>query len=305
MTKLIKVASVIFEEEHLRGQPGAEDIVFKETEKKLDGLKGFGLNLVVLSEGIEAVGLKIWEAESVSSPGRYLNLYREFAVSERCHVAGSVKLKEGGKVFNSVAIISPEGKIQGAYHKANLTVGEIEAGLSPGRGAVVIDTEIGRIGGLICFDLNFRWLRDQYAALRPDILVFPSMYHGGFMQRIWAYECHSFFISALAFSGGGILDPLGTPLNLTDRYNRTAIAEINIDRAIVHLDFNWEKFPEIKRKYGNEIEIDIPPDIGSALIYSRSGKRTAIDIVREFGLEPLDKYFERALNINSDKRSPG
>lgn len=55
MSKYVKIASVLFEQEHLRNQSGAREQVLEETKKKLDNLKGYGLNLVVLSEGIEAV----------------------------------------------------------------------------------------------------------------------------------------------------------------------------------------------------------------------------------------------------------
>ena len=78
---------------------------------------------------------------------------------------------------------------------------------------------------------------------------------------------------------------------------------VNLDRAMVHLDLNWPKFPEIERKYGDEVRIDIPPNLGPALIYSESDKRTAMDIVREFGLELLDDYFERSVKMNAANRT--
>jgi len=238
------------------------------------------------------------EAESVSRPGRFLRKYRQFAKSERCHVAGSVKTERGGKAYNSIAFFDDGGEIIGVYEKCNLTPGELEAGLSPGDGARVFETRIGRLGGIVCFDLNFEWLRFQYRGLKPDILCFASMYHGGLMQGIWAYECRSFFVSALPFIGCGALDPFGRPLALSDCYTQIARAKLNLDRAMVHLDFNREKFPEIERKYLGEVLIDVPPNIGPALIYSLSEKRSAQDLVEEFKLEPLDDYFARSLRLN-------
>lgn len=302
MSKYVNVASVLFEQEYLRGQKDARKMVLKETAKKLDSLKGYGLNLVVFSEGIEAIAQKIEDAEDINDGGPLLDLYKSFAVAEGCHVAGSIKLVENGRTYNSIAFISPGGKIIGVYHKTNLTIGEIESGTSPGLGALCVDSEIGRLGGIICFDLNFEDIRKQYAKMKPDIIVFPSMYHGGLMQELWAYECRSFFVSALQFHGGGILNPLGRPLAITDRYHPVVKAKINLDRIIVHLDFNQEKFDDIEKKYGDEVKIEIPPNIGSALIYSQSEKRTAMKIAEEYGLELLDDYFERSLNANALKR---
>jgi hypothetical protein len=128
------------------------------------------------------------------------------------------------------------------------------------------------------------------------------MYHGGLMQQVWAYECRSYLVSALPFIGGGILDPFGRAIALTDCYNSVAVADVNLDRVMVHLDFNRDRFPDIKRRYQDEVDIDVPPDIGPALITSRSNKRTAQEIAEEFELELLDAYFERSLQANRRNR---
>lgn len=303
MARHIQVASLLFTQNHLRGQPGARETILRDTRESLDSLRGLGVDLVVTSEGIEALAQTVDQAEDAARPGPLLQTYMEFAAKERCHVAGSVKLRVGGRAHNSVAFLGPDGKFLGAYHKTFLVRGEIEEGLTPGKGPVVVETAIGRIGGIVCFDLNFNELRLQYAALRPDLLVFPSMYHGGFMQKMWAYSCRSFFVSALYFVGGGILDPLGDPLALTDLYNSVARARINLDRAVIHLDYNREKFPEILRKYRDEVRIVIPPNLAPAILYSESAKRTAMDIVHEFGLQLLDDYLADSAALNARARA--
>lgn len=303
MSKYVKIASVLFDQEYLRNQPSAKDKIIKETKNKLDSIKGYGLNLVVLSEGIEYVAQRLEDAEALEHPGPLLKVYMEFANSEKCHVAGPVKLIQKRHVYNSIAFISPSGNIIGTYHKTNLTIDELDEGLVPGDGAACFDTEIGRIGGIICFDLNNEDLRKQYIKLKPDIMVFPSMHHGGITQDIWAYECRAFFVSALSFYGGGIMDPFGQPLAFTDCHKSIAMANINLDRVMVHLDYNQEKFADIGKKYQDEVCIDIPPNIGAAMIYSQTENRTAMDIVREYDLELHDDYFKRASEANAKARA--
>lgn len=302
MAHFVKVASVLFGSQAEKGQPGAHETVLRETAAALDTLRGYGLDLVVTCEGIESRGQRLEEAEEVARPGPLLDTFARFAAAERCHVTGSIKLREGGRVYNSIAFLGPDGNVLGAYHKVNLTHGEIEAGLSSGKGAVVVDTPIGRLGGLICFDLNFEGLRSEYRALKPDILTFASMYHGGLMQGVWAYDCRSYFVSALPMVGGGILDPFGRAVALTSNYTAVAMARINLDRAIVHLDYNCPKFATIEKRYLDAVRIDVPPFLGSALITSLTSERTAMDIVREFELELLDDYFVRALAANAANR---
>ncbi|OGV52865.1 MAG: hypothetical protein A2017_17030 [Lentisphaerae bacterium GWF2_44_16] len=302
MSRFVNVATVLFSTCAERGKKDAKDILLRETKAVLESMKGYGFDLVVFSEGVEAFGQTVDEAEELKNPGPFLKMYMEFAASEKCHVAGSIKIAENGKAHNSIAFIDAEGKALGAYHKNNLTAGEIEMGLNSGGKAVTVDTAIGRIGGIICFDLNFEDIRKQYMKLKPDIMAFASMYHGGLMQAQWAYQCRSFFVSALPFTGGGILDPFGRALALTDCYTSIASARINLDRVMVHLDYNREKFPEIRRKYKGDVIVDIPPNIGPALIYSMTDKRSAMDVVREFGLELMDDYMERSITANKNNR---
>ena len=302
MSNFVKIAAVQFETNLKCECSPDKAVILDETSKKLESLKGFGFDLVVLSEGIEALGQSVDDAESLDAPGDYLNIYRDFAKSEDCVIAGSVKLLENGKRYNSIAYVNPDGSFAGRYHKTNLTIGEIEMGLSSGAGAVAVETSAGRLSGAVCFDLNFEDVRNETARLRPDIITFASMYHGGFMQELWAYQARAFFVSALPFNGCGILDPFGRVLALTDCYTKVAVATVNLDRAMVHLDFNRDKFDDIRREYGEEVVVDVPPNIGPALIYSQSDSRTAMDIVNKYGLELLDDYFARALEANAANR---
>ncbi|MCJ8331480.1 MAG: carbon-nitrogen hydrolase family protein [Lentisphaeria bacterium] len=301
MARKIKVASVSFsytEDEEGQSQAG----VLKQLAQNADYLQGMGMDLIVFSECVEACGQTMDQAESLDDFGPLLNFYSELARKEDSIIAGSSKINCDGKVYNSIVYFDPDGKVLGRYDKSNLTMGELEVGISPGLGAGIVETPAGRLAGAICFDLNFTELLDEMIPLKPDIIIFPSMYHGGLMQAQWAYQCRAFFVSSLYSEGGGILDPFGRPVKLADNYNRYAMAEINLDRAIVHLDYNRDKFPDIIRKYQGKIILDVPPNIGSALIYSDCEELSAMDVVNEFELELLDDYFARARAANSKKR---
>ncbi len=298
MARLVKVASVLFKSEHLRGQPGAREAVLREVDSNFDAIRGMGVDLVVFSEGVESLGQGMDEAESVERPGVLLRAYQRFAESEGCTVAGSIKIAEGSRVYNSIVYVGGDGGVLGTYHKTFLTQPELSRGLSPGPGAVVVETPAGRLGGAICFDLNFQGLAEQYAPLRPDIMTFASMYHGGLMQGLWAYRCRSYFVSALPFHGGGILNPFGEALALTDCYTSVATTTVNLDRAMVHLDFNRQKFPDILRKYRDRIDLHVPANVGSALLTSRCDDVSAMDVVEEYELELLDDYLSRSQDAN-------
>lgn len=296
MSKYIKIAAVQFDLNRVeRYSPDAPEQTLTQVKENMEAVKVHQPDLVVFSEGVESLGIPVDKAETFESPGIFLNCYRDFAIKQKCHVAGSMKLREGDKVYNSVAIISPEGEFLGAYHKTFLTTGEIDMGITPGNGAVVIDTEIGRIGGVICFDLNFNELLMQYREAQPDIIVFPSMYHGGLMQATWAYQCQSYLVGALFFHGTGIRDPFGRIVDETDCHHEIAIARVNMDLVMMHNDINQDKFDDIRRKYGDKVRLDIPKNIGCFILFSESDEFSAMDIVKEFNLELRNDYFERSV----------
>jgi len=303
MSKYVKIASIQFKPELVKEPVGVQERVLADLADTLNRLKGYGLNLVATSECVGYFAQSNEQAETIASPGPLLKLYQSFAASEKCHVAGSVKLRENDKIFNSIVFIDACGRILGHYDKAFLVSAEINDGVQPGNGPVVVDTAIGRLGGSVCFDLNFTGLMNAYKPLQPDIMIFSSMYHGGLMQAQWAYQLRSFFVSSLPRFGCGILDPFGRPVKLTDCYSMVARATVNLDRAMVHLADNQVKFPDIEKKYGDEVIVDIPPDIGPALIYSTVAHRTAMDIVREFELILLDDFLAGAIAENADKRT--
>lgn len=299
MARFVTIASVLFTLEHLRGTPPARQAILRDLEQLPQLLAGRAVDLVVLSEGVSQLAQTVEQAERLENPGPVLTAYQDLGRSLQCTVAGSVKLTDGRRIFNSIAYIGPDGRPLGAYHKTFLTLDEIESGLSPGEGASVVETPAGRLGGVICFDLNFPELRREYAALRPDILTFASMYHGGaVVQGIWAYDCQAYFVAALPFHGGGVLDPFGRPLALTDCYNAIAIATVNLDRAMIHLDYNSTKLDHVRRQYGRRIRVEIPANIGSVLLTSVDENLRVRDVVEEFELELLENYLARSRAAN-------
>ena len=260
---------------------------FKEAESILDGT---GVDLVITCEGMEAVGQTMKQAESAKRPGPMFNAYRDFAMHNRCTIAGSIKLEDGGRIFNALVFIGPDGNLLGDYRKTFPTKGELEMGISAGNGANVVDTPAGRLGGVICFDLNFDELRDAYRKLRPDVLCFSSMFHGGHLQQNWAYQCRCYFAAACKDNTSDILDPHGRILNSTNFYNRITWARVNLDRFYMHQDYNNTRFPDIRRKYGNKILIDVASDLGTAVLYSVTDNISASEVAKEFGLVEFDDY---------------
>jgi len=98
---------------------------------------------------------------------------------------GSLALKSGGDRFLSRSfLISPNGEIIAHYdkiHMFDVALGNGEcyresAQFQPGNRAVLADTEIGKIGLTICYDLRFPHLHRVLAQAGAEILAAPAAF---------------------------------------------------------------------------------------------------------------------------------
>ncbi|RYG71155.1 carbon-nitrogen hydrolase family protein [Lentibacillus lipolyticus] len=64
------------------------------------------------------------------------------------------ELGEAGKIYNAACLLSNKGDVIGNYREVHLYDTEKEI-FTPGDTFKVFDTELGNIGMMICFDLDF------------------------------------------------------------------------------------------------------------------------------------------------------
>jgi len=226
------------------------------------------------------------------------NYFAQVARENHCYMVYSAyRLMPAGSKRNSSVLIDRQGQIVGVYNKNHPTIGEIEKGVLCGKEAPVFETDFGRVAFAICFDLNFDELRLKYVKAKPDLIIFSSMYHGGMMQAYWAYSCRCHFVGAIAGKDtpSQIRDPLGRVVASTTNYFDYAVAAVNLDCTLAHLDYNWSRLRNVKSKYGPKVNITDPGFLGSVLISSEHEKITVDEMVQEFKIELLDDYFARAL----------
>lgn len=223
--------------------------------------------------------------------------FRQKARDNNCCIAYSAfRIAENSDCFNSTQLLGRDGNVMSIYNKNFPMIEENQLqNILPGEEATVCDTEFGRVGFAICFDLNFDHLRERYVKQKPNLLLFSSMYHGGIMQPYWAYSCRSYFAGAIAGNECTIINPVGTTVAASTNYFPYVTAEINTDYEVVHLDGNWDKLAAASQKYGSKIKIFDPGKLGSVLLMSETPDLTAAGVVKEFKIEKLDDYFKRVM----------
>jgi deaminated glutathione amidase len=197
--------------------PLSPEVVKANVEKCADWLtrcvQGTGAELVVLPE-TATTGFtpgcspgQLWDLVS-ELPGPVIAPIQEVAAQLRVHVCVGTyeRGQERGVVYNSSALIGPDGSLLGVYRKTHPFCTEIlDRGgwVTPGNEVCVVETDLGRIGMIICFDGDYPEVTRIQAVQGAEVICRPSALLRSadiweLTSRARAYDNHVYVIGANA-----------------------------------------------------------------------------------------------------------
>jgi len=94
--------------------------------------------------------------KSITMDGVIMGVMKEKAKEKGIYLAFSIHRKdENNHIYATAVLIDRNGEIVGMYDKTHLTTTEFEMGIVPGNEIPIFDTELGKIGFIICWDMWF------------------------------------------------------------------------------------------------------------------------------------------------------
>ncbi len=87
------------------------------------------------------------------------------------HLAGSLLMREGTRLFNTFVLVTPDGRLH-KYRQQHPFLWE-RCYFEPGREPLIVETELGRMGLMVCWDLAYRDVAEAYCG-RVDVLLLAS-----------------------------------------------------------------------------------------------------------------------------------
>ena len=236
-----------------------------------------------------------------SRGGDNVRFFGRIASENNCNISFStVTPGKGDYYMNTTILLNRDGGVAGRYDKYYVTYIENDWNIRYGNQTPLISLDFGKAACAICFDLNFDDLRERYKELKPDLIIFSSMFHGGLMQQVWANECRAYFVGAIAHQRpSSILSPLGETLACSTDYMNYATAAINLDYALVHLK-DQGRLNELKKTYGAGVTIYDPCHLGYFMVTSETPGVTVADMLKECGAVTYDEYIAQSRRLRAE-----
>jgi len=124
---------------------------------------------------------------AINNNGKLTKTLSEIAAKQRIYlIAGTIpeKIEGSHKTYNSTLVFNPTGQLIGCYRKIHLFDFSPDSQkayseshlIEKGTEAIVVDTEYGKIGLAICYDLRFPELFRKLTLMGAIMIVIPSAF---------------------------------------------------------------------------------------------------------------------------------
>ncbi|KAL8101539.1 omega-amidase, chloroplastic-like isoform X2 [Apium graveolens] len=167
-------------------------------------------------------------------------------------VGGSIPERCGDKLYNTCCVFDTDGKLKAKHRKIHLfdidIPGQItfkeSKTLTAGETPTIVDTEVGRIGIGICYDIRFQELATLYAARGAHLICYPGAFnmttgplHWELLQRARAVDNQLYVATCspardvgsgyVAWGHSTLVGPFGEVLATTEHDEAVIISEID------------------------------------------------------------------------------
>lgn len=204
-----------------------------------------GVKLLVLSENIIDRGVPgPVDERAMSLDDPRLSPIHQAVKENGLHlIFGLHEKTPDGRHCVTAVLIGPDGQRIGHYHKTMLAQAELEDGFSPAsepmsKRQLVFDTQLGRIGMLICFDLYYPETAIELARQGAQIIGYPVAGsdipgHWDASWRARAVDQQVYFLASITHNCGGqaqsrIIAPDGSVLASSRLPNTLVSATLEI-----------------------------------------------------------------------------
>lgn len=170
------------------------------------------------------------------------------------HIVAGLYLSIEGRGYNCAVLFNPRGEIAGVHKKVHLPAGE-EFQVTHGDRFEVFHTDIGNIGMLVCWDMQFPESVRELTLGGADLIACPTWGWENIYGLCRAYESSVYIAAAMGINRGTQpLPPFCDPSCIVDNMGRIVAAAGRTQEQVVTADIDPAKDPQ--PQYTSENYID-------------------------------------------------
>ena len=209
-------------------------------------------DILCLPEAITLVGTgSDYVSASEPVPGPTSEFLGEIAKRHQMYIVAGILEKDGETVYNTAILLDRSGNLAGKYRKVSLPREEIDGGISPGNAFPVFDTDFGRIGMMICWDVTFPEAARALALKGAEVILMPIAGGHLTLAKARALENQIYLVSSTYDMKSAVFDLEGEIM--AEATDETPV-------VVVEVDLNKIKYWPWLGDFKNRIRREMPPE---------------------------------------------
>jgi predicted amidohydrolase len=244
-TRLVKVGTV----HHRPANTASAEENLEQFEKYITEAGILGVDIVCLPEGITVVGNgKSYLEASEPVPGPTTKFLGNLARNHHMYIVAGILEKEGPVLYNTAVLIGRNGEVAGKYRKVSLPREEIAGGITPGTDFPVFETDFGKLGMMICWDVFFPEPARALSMKGAEIIFMPIWGGDLILSKARAIENQVYLVSSTYDMKTAVFDKRGNIIVEGSEHNPIAVTEIDLNQREL-----WPWLGEFKNRIRREM----------------------------------------------------
>lgn len=270
----------------------------------LDAACAYHPDLICLPESMLHIGTRRaeWPKGVETVPGPFIEELAARARRYGTYIVGSLYTELGGCFGNRAIVIDRQGEIVGHYDKVHPTMREIESGIRPGNQAAVVETDFGKVGLAICYDIGWPDHWAKLAEQGAELVVWPSAYDGGFPLQVYAWTHFYYVVSSVWGDHSKVIDITGQVLASTSHWSRLVTTQIDLEKEVFHIDEQVEKLLRVQGELGDRVRATGYSQENVFTLESNDSDWPLARIKKHYLLENFRDYHARATAVQDRAR---
>jgi len=243
--RLVKLATI----HHRPERSSGPEQNLKEFASYIEQAALQGADIVCLPEGITLVGTgNNYVSASEPVPGSTSDFLGEIARKHKIYIVAGILEKDEKTVYNTAIMMDRNGALAGKYRKVSLPREEIEGGVTPGRTFPVFETDFGKVGMMICWDVTFPEAARTLAFHGAEMILMPIWGGELTLAKARALENQVYLVSSSYSMKSAVFGLDGEIMKEATNDSPIAVVEVDLNKRKY-----WPWLGDLKNRIRREI----------------------------------------------------